>query len=88
MLVLKMRARAHSPRASTQSASSRVRGRPPHIVSGLRWIGMFSDEVVEVRGRNLFDMLCAQLGWLVQYEGGEGFGVEGRAGGTCSSLSI
>ena len=49
---------------------------------------MFSDEVVEVRGRNLFDMLCAQLGWLVQYEGGEGFGVEGRAGGTCSSLSI
>ena len=69
--MLKMRARARSSRASTRSASSRVRGRPPHIVSGLRWIGMFSDEVVEVRGRNLFDMLCARLVWLMQYEEGE-----------------
>ena len=71
MLVLKMRARARSSRASTRSASSRVRGRPPHVVSCLRWIGMVSDEGVEVRGGNLFDMPCARLVWLMQYEAGE-----------------
>ena len=32
---------------------------------------MFSDEVVEVRGGDLFDMLCARLVWLMQYEEGE-----------------
>ena len=46
-------------------------GEASRIVSGLRWIGMFSDEVVEVRGGNLLDTLCARLERLMRYEEGE-----------------
>lgn len=41
------------------------------IVSGLRWIGLFSDERVEIRGRNLLDTLCARLEQLMAYDEGE-----------------
>lgn len=41
------------------------------IVSGLRWIGLFSDERVEIRGRNLLDTLCARLEQLMAYNEGE-----------------
>ncbi|KAL0948362.1 hypothetical protein HGRIS_010944 [Hohenbuehelia grisea] len=41
------------------------------IISGLRWIGLFSSETVKPRGGNLLDTLCAQLEDLMQYEEGE-----------------
>lgn len=41
------------------------------IVSGLRWIGLFSTEAVVVRGGNLLDTLCARLEGLMKYEQGE-----------------
>ena len=37
------------------------------IISGLRWIGLFSQEPVSVRAGNLLDTLCAQLEKLMQY---------------------
>ncbi|KAK4700898.1 spermidine synthase / saccharopine dehydrogenase (NADP+, L-glutamate-forming), partial [Phenoliferia sp. Uapishka_3] len=40
------------------------------IVSGLRWVGLFSDEKVTPRG-NLLDTLCATLEAKMQYEKGE-----------------
>ncbi|KDQ53705.1 hypothetical protein JAAARDRAFT_136604 [Jaapia argillacea MUCL 33604] len=41
------------------------------IISGLRWIGLFSSEKVKPRAGNLLDTLCAQLENLMQYEEGE-----------------
>ena len=41
------------------------------IISGLRWIGLFSSELVKPRARNLLDTLCAQLESLMKYEQGE-----------------
>lgn len=41
------------------------------IVSGLRWIGLFSAEPATVRGANLLDTLCGQLESLMKYETGE-----------------
>jgi spermidine synthase / saccharopine dehydrogenase (NADP+, L-glutamate-forming) len=41
------------------------------IISGLRWIGLFSSQKVKPRGGNLLDTLCAQLETLMKYEEGE-----------------
>ena len=41
------------------------------IISGLRWIGLFSDERVEIRAGNLLDTLCARLEKLMAYGEGE-----------------
>ncbi|KAI0047400.1 saccharopine dehydrogenase [Auriscalpium vulgare] len=41
------------------------------IISGLRWIGLFSAEKVEPRAGNLLDTLCARLETLMKYEEGE-----------------
>jgi spermidine synthase len=41
------------------------------IISGLRWIGLFSDEAVKPRGKNLLDTLCARMETLMKYEPGE-----------------
>lgn len=41
------------------------------IVSGLRWIGLFSSDNVKPRAGNLLDTLCAQLETLMKYEEGE-----------------
>ncbi|RXW23748.1 hypothetical protein EST38_g2120 [Candolleomyces aberdarensis] len=41
------------------------------IISGLRWIGLFSDDKAEVRAGNLLDTLCARLEGLMKYEEGE-----------------
>jgi spermidine synthase len=40
-------------------------------VSCLRWIGIFSDEQVQPRAGNLFDILCARLEELMKYKAGE-----------------
>lgn len=40
------------------------------LLSGLRWIGLFSSEAVTPRG-NLLDTLCATLEAKMQYEQGE-----------------
>jgi spermidine synthase len=41
------------------------------IISGFRWIGLFSTAKVVPRGKNLLDTLCAQLEGLMKYEQGE-----------------
>ncbi|KAH8091821.1 saccharopine dehydrogenase [Cristinia sonorae] len=41
------------------------------IISGLKWIGLFSDEKVSPRAGNLLDTLCAQLEKLMEYGPGE-----------------
>ena len=41
------------------------------IISGLRWIGLFSKEPIQVRAGNLLDTLCARLEKLMKYEPGE-----------------
>jgi spermidine synthase len=41
------------------------------IISGFRWIGLFSTAKVAPRGKNLLDTLCAQLEGLMKYEQGE-----------------
>jgi len=41
------------------------------IISGLRWIGLFSSEPVKPRAGNLLDTLCAQLETLMKYDQGE-----------------
>jgi spermidine synthase / saccharopine dehydrogenase (NADP+, L-glutamate-forming) len=47
------------------------------IISGFRWIGMFSSDKVQTRGApgatypNLLDTLCARLEVLMKYEAGE-----------------
>lgn len=48
------------------SAAERIR-----ITSGLRWIGLFSQEKVVPRAGNLLDTLCAQLEKLMQYDVGQ-----------------
>ena len=37
------------------------------IISGLRWVGLFSQEKATVRAGNLLDTLCAQLEILMKY---------------------
>ncbi|KAI1793732.1 saccharopine dehydrogenase [Ganoderma leucocontextum] len=41
------------------------------IITGLRWIGLFSQEKATVRDGNLLDTLCAQLETLMAYGPGE-----------------
>lgn len=41
------------------------------IVSGLRWLGLFSQEPVVPRAGNLLDTLCARLEKLMAYGPGE-----------------
>ncbi|TFK49210.1 saccharopine dehydrogenase [Heliocybe sulcata] len=41
------------------------------IISGFRWIGLFSTEKINVRGGNLLDTLCARLEDLMKYDEGE-----------------
>ena len=41
------------------------------IISGLRWIGLFSEEPVAPRAGNLLDTLCARLEKLMAYAPGE-----------------
>ena len=41
------------------------------VISGLRWIGLFSQEPVVPRGGNLLDTLCARLETLMTYGPGE-----------------
>jgi hypothetical protein len=41
------------------------------IISGLRWIGLFSDELLVPRSGNLLDTLCARLETLMAYAPGE-----------------
>lgn len=41
------------------------------IISGLRWIGLFSPEKVKTRSGNLLDTLCGRLETLMKYEEGE-----------------
>ncbi|KAN0140337.1 saccharopine dehydrogenase [Lactarius tabidus] len=51
---------------SFQDAAEEVR-----ITSGLRWLGLFSQEPVIPRAGNLLDTLCARLEKLMAYEPGE-----------------
>jgi saccharopine dehydrogenase (NADP+, L-glutamate forming) len=51
----------------TKFASTEEKDR---IMSGLRWIGLFSDEPITARG-NPLDTLCATLEQKMQYEAGE-----------------
>ncbi|KAL5513867.1 hypothetical protein ACEPAG_2628 [Sanghuangporus baumii] len=48
------------------SVSERAR-----VISGLRWIGLFSSEKISPRQNNLLDTLCARLEKLMQYAPGE-----------------
>lgn len=41
------------------------------IISGLRWVGLFSSEQATVHGENLLDTLCAQLKKELSYQPGE-----------------
>lgn len=41
------------------------------IISGFRWIGLFSSDKVQPRAGNLLDTLCARLEGLMKYEVGE-----------------
>jgi len=41
------------------------------IISGLRWIGLFSSEPIKHRAGNLLDTLCARLETLMKYDQGE-----------------
>ena len=41
------------------------------IISGLRWIGLFSKEKATLRAGNLLDTLCARLEGLMKYDEGE-----------------
>jgi spermidine synthase len=41
------------------------------IISGLHWIGLFSDELLVPRAGNLLDTLCARLETLMTYAPGE-----------------
>ena len=43
------------------------------IVSGLRWIGLFSNEPIKPKGSplNVLDTLCGRLEELMKYEPGE-----------------
>ncbi|TFK35696.1 saccharopine dehydrogenase [Crucibulum laeve] len=46
-------------------------GEANRIISGLRWIGLFSTEKATPRAGNLLDTLCAQLEKLMKYEENE-----------------
>ena len=46
-------------------------GETQRIVSGLRWIGLFSSDKAAMRAGNLLDTLCARLEALMKYEAGE-----------------
>ena len=46
-------------------------GEAHRIITGLRWIGLFSDAKATIRDGNLLDTLCAQLETLMAYESGE-----------------
>ena len=46
-------------------------GEAHRIITGLRWIGLFSDEKATIRDGNLLDTLCAQLETLMAYAPGE-----------------
>lgn len=63
------RARALLARVATLAVFSSP-AEEERIVSGLRWIGLFSDAPVTPRG-NLLDTLCATLEAKMQYEEGE-----------------
>ena len=41
------------------------------VISGLRWVGLFSPERLAPRGGNLLDTLCARLETLMAYGPGE-----------------
>lgn len=41
------------------------------ILSGLRWIGLFSSEQATIRGDNLLHTLCVQLEKKLSYQPGE-----------------
>ena len=41
------------------------------IISGLKWIGLFSNDAAVIKSNNLLDTLCARLEQLMQYEKGE-----------------
>ncbi|KAI0803212.1 spermidine synthase [Irpex lacteus] len=41
------------------------------ILSGLKWIGLFSTDRIEIKRNNLFDTLCAHLEQLMKYKEGE-----------------
>ncbi|KAI9670789.1 MAG: hypothetical protein M1817_003900 [Caeruleum heppii] len=41
------------------------------IISGMRWMGIFSSEKATISGGNLLDTLCAQLGKLMSFQPGE-----------------
>ncbi|KIJ48210.1 hypothetical protein M422DRAFT_248000 [Sphaerobolus stellatus SS14] len=51
---------------SFPSESERTR-----IISGLRWIGLFSETKASIRSSNIFDTLCARLEEIMKYEPGE-----------------
>ena len=42
-----------------------------HLISGLRWFGIFGHEHVKPRENNLLDTLCAQLETLMSYKPGQ-----------------
>ena len=46
-------------------------GESYRIISGLKWIGLFSSEKATIRDGNLLDTLCAQLETLMAYGPGE-----------------
>jgi hypothetical protein len=41
------------------------------VISGLRWVGLFSPERLVPRGGNLLDTLCGRLETLMAYGSGE-----------------
>lgn len=41
------------------------------IISGLKWLGLFSTEKVKPRDGNLLDTLCARMENLMKFEEGE-----------------
>jgi spermidine synthase / saccharopine dehydrogenase (NADP+, L-glutamate-forming) len=41
------------------------------VISGLRWVGLFSHDPLVPRGSNLLDTLCARLETLMAYAPGE-----------------
>lgn len=46
-------------------------GESRRIISGLKWIGLFSSAQATIRDGNLLDTLCAQLEQLMAYGAGE-----------------
>ena len=46
-------------------------GEAHRILSGLKWIGLFSSEKAHIEAGNLLDTLCAQLQTLMPYGAGE-----------------